>query len=639
VGVATYGVKLRRSDDLALPPHPDSCTPETVADWAATRRRAGARLAVDLFAGAGGLSLGLQDAGWTVAAAVDTDPKSVATHRHNFPGLAMSCDLGDRNARNRLVRDLNKIGPIDLLAGGPPCQPFSRAGRSKIRSLVRDGQRDENDLRRELWRAFLHVALRLKPRAVLMENVPDMALGDQFRAVRTMIEELENAGYYTQLRLVDAWLHGVPQHRKRLILLARNDADEFPWPDTVARTTLRDAIGDLPELVGDVGARDTGYQQPDALPAFARRMRRDAEANVVHDHMTRPVRDDDRQIFSMMDSRTLYAHIPEELRRYTADTFDDKYKRLDWDDISRSITAHIAKDGYWYIHPGQPRTLTVREAARIQTFPDRFRFAGTRSDAFRQIGNAVPPLLGTAAATALTPQEPTHPQTAQRPRSEARLARQALARWAKQQRDGTYWYMFPGPGVTIPVAAAAALLTVRPHEVTTTSAALAVARGHHHLDVDDLLAVEMALSTNAARRAVRRLEPLTHADPQAWTAPPEEIAATLRLQSAQTDVFLMLTGHDVMLDNQSAIRVAARVAGSTSDSINRLTDGRTDLARLVGSGPDAPLRMAAVRAIGATICKEAATDCDSCPLARWCVRRRNDCDRATETPTAVDTEQ
>ncbi len=108
----------------------------------------------------------------------------------------------------------------------------------------------------------------------------------------------------------------------------------------------------------------------------------------------------------MMDSSTLYGNLPPEKRRYSADTFDDKYKKLDWDSRSRSITAHIAKDGYWYIHPSELRTLTVREAARIQTFPDRFRFAGTRSDAFRQIGNAVPPLLGAAAAAVLQPLAP-----------------------------------------------------------------------------------------------------------------------------------------------------------------------------------------------------------------------------------------
>ena len=98
-------------------------------------------------------------------------------------------------------------------------------------------------------------------------------------------------------------------------------------------------------------------------------------------------------IFEQMDASTKYTDSPEELRRYRDDIFTDKYKRLNWSQPSRSITAHIAKDGYWYIHPSQHRTLTIREAARIQTFPDRVRFAGPPSAAFRQIGNAVPPRL------------------------------------------------------------------------------------------------------------------------------------------------------------------------------------------------------------------------------------------------------
>ena len=114
----------------------------------------------------------------------------------------------------------------------------------------------------------------------------------------------------------------------------------------------------------------------------------------VYDQITRPVREDDKIAFEHMDAKTRYSDLPEELRRYRADIFDDKYKRLDEHGLSRTITAHIAKDGYWYIHPKQSRTLTVREAARIQTFPDRYRFAGPPSAAFRQIGNAVPPILG-----------------------------------------------------------------------------------------------------------------------------------------------------------------------------------------------------------------------------------------------------
>ena len=113
----------------------------------------------------------------------------------------------------------------------------------------------------------------------------------------------------------------------------------------------------------------------------------------MFDHITRPVREDDRAAFETMTHKTKYSDLAPEHQRYRNDIFDDKYKRLDENDLSRTITAHIAKDGYWYIHPRQPRTLTVREAARIQSFPDYFRFSGPPSAAFKQIGNAVPPLV------------------------------------------------------------------------------------------------------------------------------------------------------------------------------------------------------------------------------------------------------
>ena len=455
--MATYGVKLLRSDDLQLESHRDGCTEDTFADWCALRRSTGERLAVDLFSGAGGLSLGLHEAGWAVALAVDTDSKALQTHRHNFSGLALSRDLGDPAQRRELLQMLHGT-EIDLVAGGPPCQPFSRAGRSKIRSLVLAGHRAADDHRRELWKAFLEMALEIRPRAVLMENVPDMGFGDDFLVIRTMIAELEQAEYHCELRLVDTWAHGVPQHRKRLILLARLDSNCFAWPKPVAQTNIEDAIGDLPELGDSTGGRALPYRRSRGLSAFAQRMRAGMPRELVWDHMTRPVREDDREIFSMMDSRTLYTDIPEHLRRYSADTFDDKYKRLGWKELSRTITAHIAKDGYWYIHPAEARTLTVREAARIQTFPDVFRFAGTRSDAFRQIGNAVPPLLGEAAARALAPLDSGSVSQMANPLQEAR---RDLTEWAKAQRKNTNWYFLPGKGMTYPVAALTALLLGR----------------------------------------------------------------------------------------------------------------------------------------------------------------------------------
>lgn len=394
----TYGVRIARSDTLELPRHPDAPVAQS---WRAWVEALETPIAVDLFCGAGGLSLGLEEAGCTVVLSVDQDEKSLETHRGNFPGRAIGFDLGDPDRVDDLVSLLSVID-IDILAGGPPCQPFSRAGRSKIRSLVAEGTRPAHDGRRELWKAFLHVALEVRPRAILLENVPDMALGDDASVVRTMMAMLEDAGYEVDFRLLEAWQYGVPQHRQRLIFVAWRDGGSFEWPKPGRRVTIADAIGDLPALGEGYGAREMAYDGPST--AFQRRARKRvpaAQRSVVFDHMTRAVRDDDREAFELMTPESTYSDLPKRLRRYRDDIFNDKYNRLGWDELSRSITAHIAKDGYWYIHPGEARTLTVREAARLQTFPDRFRFAGSRSHAFTQIGNAVPPRLASRVAGAL----------------------------------------------------------------------------------------------------------------------------------------------------------------------------------------------------------------------------------------------
>ena len=615
--MSTYGVKLHRSDILGLRVHPGACTEETFAEWSRQKIDSGLRLAADLFAGAGGLSLGVEQAGWIVAASVDHDPRAGETHSANFPGLALDADLGSAESRARVVNVLGQT-TIDLIAGGPPCQPFSRAGRSKIRSLVEEGARSPDDDRKELWRAFLEIVLQVRPRAALMENVPDMALGDDFLIVRTIVDELESAGYHTQVRLVDAWKYGVPQHRKRLIVLARRDIPRFVWPDSQPQVSLRDAIGDLPVLPDDnpVGARKQPYTEPDRLSEFATLMRKGAESRFIWDHMTRPVRADDRDVFERMDSRTLYSEIPVSLRRYKADTFDDKYKRLGWDDLSRSITAHIAKDGYWYIHPEQHRTLTVREAARIQTFPDHYRFAGTRSDAFRQIGNAVPPRLGEAAARALAPEAGVAAPRYAHSRSRWYEARQQLADWARQQRVGSSWFAFPGPDVTPAVAVVVAILSAGRSQLGDIAGAMSLIRGYDKLTSRDVSELLDTLDGVRSAQDLVDLRCLTRKQ-KVW-AKPDELAEELQLLPAETALLRLLSGQDVMLTSQTSLRVAARVAGSESGKVNRLTDGRVDLARLVGAGSEAPLRMAALRAIGMTLCLPNERHCDSCPLAQWC---------------------
>ena len=145
---------------------------------------------------------------------VDSDEWALESHTHNFPSLALGLDLAVQESRDEVV-DLFGDIEVDLIAAGPPCQPFSRAGRSKITSLVNLGLRDSVDVRKELWRAFLDVVERVRPQAVLMENVPDMALADDTIVLRAMINQLENAGYEVDARIVDSWVYGVPQHRQR----------------------------------------------------------------------------------------------------------------------------------------------------------------------------------------------------------------------------------------------------------------------------------------------------------------------------------------------------------------------------------------------------------------------------------------
>ena len=372
------GVKLVRGPFVRLPPHPEACTSgEALVSLARSLRaqEPGLMLAADLFSGAGGLSLGLERAGVRIVLAVDHDPEAVETHAHHFGGLALDWDLAEPTVVEK-VADLICSAGIDVLAGGPPCQPFSRASRSGIRDRVRQGLRDPHDQRRDLWRSFLEVARLCRPRAVVMENVPDMALDREMFILRSMVLELEQLGYAVEERLVDTSQYGVPQFRQRLIMVALADGVRFRWPPADEHVVkVSSAISDLPPVVG--GWRPPGGAdgwQPYGGPrtSFQRAMRMGVppeQSDRVYDHITRPVRADDAQAFDLMDAETLYSDLPAEYKRYRDDIFDDKYKRLDEHDLSRTITAHIAKDGYWYIHPQQNRTITVTRSGPAADLP------------------------------------------------------------------------------------------------------------------------------------------------------------------------------------------------------------------------------------------------------------------------------
>lgn len=575
-----------RSDRLALPRHQDAPTDSEFQSWCQKERKNGRPLAIDLFSGAGGLGAGVEAAGWTVAIAVDHDRSALETHRANFRGRAIDIDMSNPHQVTNLIEEIKPLS-IDLIVGGPPCQPFSRAGRAKIQDLVNKGMREEKDQRKELWRSFIRVILAIKPRAVIMENVPDMAIGDDLKVIRKIADLLEKAGYNVDYRLLDAWRHGIPQHRKRFILQARNDGLRPTWPLQSAKpVTVRDAIEDLPRLNDTIGCRELPYySKPNS--ELAGKLR-DLNQPIIYDHMTRPVRADDKQAFQLMDSKTLYSDLPKHLRRYRDDTFNDKYKRLDWDTPSRTITAHIAKDGYWYIHPSEDRTLTVREAARIQTFPDSFRFAGTRSDAFRQIGNAVPPLLGQKISEEIYATVTSKKSHNQQP--DVTKLRKILTDWAIARRRQTWW-LFPGPEMQLTAAVIATLLNIHQLRPQLASQIMNPLKRQKELSLDLLLHINInELSQTRQNHITTIRESLSYDDSS------ETISKVIeKFSPNQRKIFSNLSGKDELILTENIRETVSILMNLPSEHFGLLTDIKVALAQLVGLKKDASLRMCAIK--------------------------------------------
>ena len=625
-----YGVKLVRGPFVQLAPHPEECSEDDFLEYAARLREDGCRLAVDLFSGAGGLSLGLEAAGYRVVLGIDSDREATETHRHHFGGLTLDWDLGKPELVAR-VGKLIKDADVELLAGGPPCQPFSRAGRNKIRHRILNGYTDPSEERRHLWRSFLEIVMIAQPAAVLMENVPDMALDKDMFILRTMVHELESLGYAVEERVVDTSQYGVPQFRQRLILVALSDETVFTWPSPRPdQVTVWNAIGDLPSVEGGWRPKGgaEGWTPYEATPtnAFQRRMREGMDgdnAGRVYDQITRPVREDDKVAFQYMDANTLYSDLPEHLRRYRADIFDDKYKRLEENGLSRTITAHIAKDGYWYIHPRDNRTLTVREAARLQTFPDRYRFAGPPSAAFRQIGNAVPPFvgeqLGVAIRGSLDEPYPAGPSSLD--------TGNVLAAWFRAQRDlavpwlraSTRWQVISAE-ILLDRLGGQQLQWIwplverweKPTDTLASPSELA----------------EIARWVDRGSRAKRLLELAKRLAAMAQELDNDRmIRAALDGAEAVAELAILAVpsgaddddSEEPVLAGRGVLRIASRFTGQeTLERKNRMSDGRLAVARMIGYGDNARAAQLGLIELAAAVCRPEVRVCDVCPLAETC---------------------
>lgn len=444
----------------------------------------------ELFAGAGGFTLGLEEAGFHCIGAVEIDAVASQTFERNF-GQRPCSFLGPENGDvtrvdlrqvKRKIRELNV--DLDLLVAGAPCQGFSRVGRGKLDSLNSASGSFAQDPRNRLYREAIRFLRGLRPRFFLFENVSGILHLRGRNAAEDICDAVARAGYVVRLSLVNAAWYGVPQTRERVILIAaRKDlgiVPNFParrhtaklgrgaltgaeldlgnWrrpeyfilPNDLPQAsaiepavTVREAIGDLPRFLEHLAAVRSGKRYKSlrgSFPSvryakrpdnpFSQKMRRWNERLVcesVTDHFCRwtprdfetfrQMRPGDRYPEALLIAERRYrlavrkwksaggshpqrdAFIPP----YSNEGFDEKWRKLNANAPSWTITAHLSKDTYSHIHydSSQARAISPREAARLQSFPDAFQFTGNTGDVYRQIGNAVPPLLAYALGEAI----------------------------------------------------------------------------------------------------------------------------------------------------------------------------------------------------------------------------------------------
>jgi DNA (cytosine-5)-methyltransferase 1 len=389
---------------------------------------------IDIFGVPGGMSLGFKLAGMKPVGALDIFESGIETYRNNFPEVREENVVCADASTNNIVEKFRGItslrrGDVDVIIGGPPCQGFSAIGRIKIASLVKNGQRNGrssharfiDDKRNHLYKSFIRFVDWFKPKAVVMENVPGMISYKNGMVVEQIKDDFRRIGYPNVASDVkNAVDYGVPQTRKRIFFIATRKNVPISWPENTYfpkskldrkslspnskdYVTVWDAIGDLPplRLPKKNSKMVDSVRKYRSKPSCEYQKWMRGKTKRVHNNITRWHREKDIQVFGNMLPGGRWLELSKADRRkigYSDDSFEDKWKRLPINGQSWTVTSHLHKDGYMYIHPRQNRTISVREAARLQSFPDSFVFYGSRSAQFKQIGNAVPPLLAMAIA-------------------------------------------------------------------------------------------------------------------------------------------------------------------------------------------------------------------------------------------------
>jgi DNA (cytosine-5)-methyltransferase 1 len=293
---------------------------------------------------------------------------------------------------------------IDLIVGGPPCQPFSLFGRNTIDF--------ENDKRLRLYIQYGKFLREFRPKVFVFENVPGLLSAGNGKYLANMKKYFKSIGYYMDYQVLNARDYGVLQDRKRVIIIGWQDDLPFSFPDiphTIHAFTTHDILADVVSLQPGQSVLCRKYRRG-AVP-YLEQFCLQNEAGFYTQHIARPHNLNDLRIYRLAlekwnteKNRLKYIDVPKKWRtQKNVTSFRDRFKVVDGNGISHTIVAHIAQDGHYYIHPdiAQCRSISVREAARIQSFPDDYYFEGERSSMFRQIGNAVPVLFSFAIANAI----------------------------------------------------------------------------------------------------------------------------------------------------------------------------------------------------------------------------------------------
>ncbi len=379
---------------------------------------------VDLFAGCGGLSEGFYKEGFKALAHVEINKYACETlkTRMKFYGYenveeeVLNVDITSENI-NEIIDSAVKDRTVDLIVGGPPCQAYSTLGRAK------DGNAMQDDPRNFLFESYIKVLHHLNPKIFVFENVTGLLtaklnnklildtilkkLGENYKLIKSPKEMVLNSADY-----------GVPQIRKRVIIIGVRkdlpfDADEV-YKNIIKTNsdsedsnlkpyiTVADAISDLPSLKAGEGDDIINFKTDNSNEFLDKMV--DKKSNILRHHVARKLNELDVERYSVMSKNnwtfTQLLENREDLRHPKQRVFNNSYCVQFWDKPARTIIAHLYKDGNQFIHPDykQGRSITPREAARLQSFPDDFVFEGSRTEIYKQIGNAVPVLLAQAIA-------------------------------------------------------------------------------------------------------------------------------------------------------------------------------------------------------------------------------------------------